>query len=240
MRFDAFSAKFALSSREIARQVYLDNRDALSVKKEKTAVRNLEKILDAVFAIAYEKGFQAMGMRDLSRATGMSLGSLYAYFPGKEELLAIIQTQGWRMLRRDLDLAVRDIPHPWDKLKAVIRAHLFLSELFRPLFYFTFMEARNIHPAGVEAVKSMEAYTQRILIDILDAGEQQGLFKPGNHDLTASMIKAMQQEWYLKRWKYRKMNVGVDRFADHVIGMTGAFCLAGDSRGNGGAEDADN
>ncbi|MCD6390087.1 MAG: TetR/AcrR family transcriptional regulator [Desulfobulbaceae bacterium] len=225
MNYLEFKKLYAASSREIAREVFLQNRETIRTKKEKTAVDNLEKIFNAVFRITYKKGFQAMSMRDLSRETGMSLGSLYAYFTGKEKLLNIIQTQGWLIIKKDLAKVLTTSEDPREKLRAVIRAHIFLSEFYRPWFYFTFMEARNIKPTKLKAVKSMEEYTQQILTDILVLGETQALFKPGNHELTASMIKAMQQEWYLKRWKYRKLKVSVDQFADHLIDIIETFCL---------------
>jgi AcrR family transcriptional regulator len=221
MDYKAFKKIYAVSTRDISRQVYRNHQDSIRIKKEKTAVNNLEKIFEAVFSITFKKGFAAMTMRDLSQKTGMSLGALYAYFSGKEDLLNIIQTQGWSIIKKDLEQVSKAHENPGDKLKAVIKAHVFLSELFRPWFYFTFMEARNIG-----AAKSMEEYTQNILTDILVPGEAQGVFKPGNHELTASMIKAMQQEWYLKHWKYKKMNVSVDQFADHLILLVEAFVLA--------------
>jgi AcrR family transcriptional regulator len=220
MNYKEFKKIYGASNQDISREVFRKNQDTMRIKKEKTAVNNLEKIFKAVFSIAYKKGFQAMSMRDLSQKTGMSLGALYAYFPGKEKLLGIIQIQGWSIIKKDLEQVSKTHENPWERLKAVIRAHVFLSELFRPWFYFTFMEARNI-----EEVKSMEEYTQKILVDILATGEQQGIFKPGNPELTASMIKAMQQEWYLKRWKYKKLKITVDQFADHLIGLVKAFCL---------------
>ncbi len=225
MDYKSFKKTYASSSRDIAREVFLENRDTIQIKKEKTAVNNLEKIFNAVFRITYKKGFQAMSMRDLSRETGMSLGSLYAYFTNKEKLLSIIQIHGWSVIKRELEQISTNRKNPRDKLDAVIKAHIFLSEFFRPWFYFTFMEARNIKPTELEAVKSMEEYTHNTLVDILVSGENQGIFKSGNHELTASMIKAMQQEWYLKRWKYRKLNVSVDQFADHLIDIVEAFCL---------------
>ncbi len=228
MDYKEFTKLYASSSWEIAREVFLKNRDSIRIQKEKTAVNNLEKIFNAVFSITYKKGFQAMSMRDLSRETGMSLGSLYAYFTGKEKLLDIIQTQGWSIIKKDLEEISATHENPREKLRAVIKAHIFLSEFFRPWFYFTFMEARNIKPTKLEAVKSMEEYTQQILTSILITGEKQAVFKPGNHELTASMIKAMQQEWYLKRWKYRKLNVSVDQFADHLIAIIETFCLVED------------
>ncbi|NOX32484.1 MAG: TetR/AcrR family transcriptional regulator [Deltaproteobacteria bacterium] len=220
MNYKEFKKIYGASNQDISREVYRNNPDTIRIKKEKTAVNNLEKIFSAVFNIAYKKGFQAMSMRDLSQKTGMSLGALYAYFKGKKDLLKIIQTQGWSIIKKDLDQVSKTHENPRERLTAVIKAHIFLSELFRPWFYFTFMEARNI-----EAVKSMEDHTQKILTGILESGEAQGIFKPGDHDLTASMIKAMQQEWYLKRWKYKKLKISVDRFADHLVNLLEAFCL---------------
>jgi len=224
MDYAAFKRKYAPRAIDISRQVYLVNQDSMRIKKEKTAVANLDKILSAVFSITYKKGFQAMSMRDLSLKTGMSLGALYAYFPGKDQLLAIIQDQGRAMVYEILDLFSQEHTQPKERLRAAIKAHLFLSELFRPWFYFTFMEARNLKPAGCEAVKAMDEHTQKILSDILEQGEAQGVFKPGNHALSACMIKALQQEWYLKRWKYTKQKISVDQFADQVLDMVEGFC----------------
>lgn len=225
MDYKEFKKVYAASRQDICREVFSQNQDFMRIKKEKTAVCNLEKIFNAVFNITYKKGFQAMSMRDLSQETGMSLGSLYAYFPSKEKLLIIIQEQGRSMIRNILEQFGNAYEFPREKLEAVVKAHIFMSELFRPWFYFTFMEARNIKPAELEAVKSIEEYTQKILTDILVLGEKEGVFKSGEHELTASMIKAMQQEWYLKRWKYRKMKVTVDQFADHLIDLVEAFYL---------------
>ncbi len=225
MNYLEFTKHYGLSNRDIAREVFLNNRESIRVKKEKTAVNNLEKIFNAVFRITYKKGFQALNMRALSRETGMSLGSLYAYFTDKEKLLEMIQGQGWLIISKTFAEVVEIHEDPRKKLEAVVRAHIFLSEFFRPWFYFTFMEARHINPSEFAAVKSMEEYTQNILTDILIQGTKQNIFTPENPELTASMIKAMQQEWYLKRWKYRKLNVSVDQFADHLIAMVEAFCL---------------
>ncbi len=226
MNYNQFKKQYADSGGDISRAVFLKNQGVMRIKKEKTAVTNLNKIFAAVFSITYNKGYQAMSMRDLSLKTGMSLGALYAYFPGKDELLAIMQTQARAMVKGTLEEFSNAYKDPLEKLRAVIKAHIFLSELFRPWFYFTFMEARNLTTQGFDAVKSIEEHTQKILSDILVQGEKIGVFKPGNHDLTACMIKAMQQEWYLKRWKYAKQKISVDQFTGHVLEMVEGFCLA--------------
>jgi len=45
------------------------------------------------------------------------------------------------------------------------------------------------------------------------------------------MIKALQQEWYLKRWKYTKQKVSVDQFADQVLEIVESFCCEKHRRG---------
>ena len=226
MNYREFKKTMGSSGETIGREVFLENQDDIRIKKEKTAVKNFEKIFDAVFQITYEKGFQAMTMRDLSAKTQMSMGSLYGYFKGKEELLAIIQRQGRSMIQRVIELFFNKSDDPVTRLRNVIKAHLFLSETARPWFYFTFMEARNLTREALETVISLEEYTEEILVTILEQGEEQGLFIPRNHRLTASIIKSMQQDWYLKRWKYTKRNISVDYYADYVLEIIETFCLS--------------
>ena len=227
MDYHSFKKKYASFGKDIFQEIFRNNQDVIRIKREKTALGNLEKIFNAVFSISCKKGFHAMSMRDLSEKTNISLGALYGYFPGKKQLLSIIQSQGDAMIRKVL--AQSSIAHkqPRKQLASVIRAHVFMSEMYRPWFYFIFMEAGRINPAQFKAVESMEKYSGTILVDILKQGEHQKVFKPGNHELTAGMIKAMQQEWYLKRWKYRRPKITVDEFADHLIAVVEAFCLAG-------------
>jgi AcrR family transcriptional regulator len=225
MNYQAFRKTAETTLQEIAGEVFRKNQESIRVKKETTAVRNLSKIVAAVFTISGAKGFQAMTMRDLSAETGMSLGALYGYFSSKEELLSIIQSQGRSLVRRVLEACVLESESPLEQLRAVIRAHLFLSEAARPWFFFTFMEARNLNPDELRKVMEMESYTETILVRILEAGEAAGVFCPGEHLLTASVIKAMQQDWYLKRWKYSRRGVTIDQYTAHVLGFVERFCL---------------
>lgn len=214
------------STRAVCQRVYVENKDTIKIKKEETAVKNLEKILDAVFEITYEKGFQAMSMRDLSRRSGLSMGAMYPYFRSKEELLTIILRQGRTMLNTVFEKFRTAPGGPFEKLETVIRAHIYLSERARSWFYFMFMEARNLSAGERKAILESEAYTEAALVEILEEGESAGAFQKRDHMLTASIIKAMQQEWYLKRWKYSKRGVTVDDYADYVVDFVKTFCMA--------------
>src|SRR5436309_15763238 len=53
--------------------------------------RQLGKILEHATEVFCNKGYEGSSMRDLSRATGMSLAGMYHYFGSKERLLYLIQ-----------------------------------------------------------------------------------------------------------------------------------------------------
>jgi len=207
-------------------RIYLENKETIKIKKEKIAIKNLRRIMDAVFKMTYEKGFYAMTMRDLSAASGISLGALYPYFKSKEDLLKIILRQGMSYVLRVLEKISQQYDDPVSKLESVIKAHLFLSEQARAWFFLMFMEAKNLTPPEWKTILKAEHQTENVIVDILQAGEISGVFKKQNHLLTASIIKALQQEWYLKRWKYSKRKISVDVYAEYVLEFVRSFCLA--------------
>src|SRR5712671_2912535 len=53
--------------------------------------RRLAEIITHATDVFCEKGYAGASMRDLSRASGMSLAGLYHYFESKEKLLYLIQ-----------------------------------------------------------------------------------------------------------------------------------------------------
>ena len=127
------------------------------------------------------------------------------------------------MIKRVLEKFSEAHDDPLRKLRAVVRAHLYLSEAAREWFYFAFMEARNLDRKAVEEIQSMEAHTEKILVGILIQGERGGIFLKRDHLMTASIIKAMQQDWYLKRWKYARRKISVDQYARFVLKFVQAF-----------------
>ncbi len=223
--FKAFKRKVTLSQQEICREVFKHHGQAMSIKREKTLAKNLMRIFDAALNISNEKGFQAMSMRDLSRETGLSMGGLYAYFSGKEDLLEMLLRTGRTTTQHILGAQLKPVTDPAARLRVAIRAHIFLSEVLQPWFYFSYMEARHLAPGHKEEAKASELETERLFMDIIEEGQTRGFFAVEDSLLTASVIKAMVQDWYVKRWKYAKRKVSVDQYASFVVSCVEGFCL---------------
>ena len=94
MKYAEFVDRVPDSRLDVCRAVLMANREKIKIKKEKTILKNLEKIFDATLKIGIEKGFQAMTMRDLSCEAGLSMGALYSYFSSKEEILRASLSEG--------------------------------------------------------------------------------------------------------------------------------------------------
>jgi AcrR family transcriptional regulator len=223
MTFGEFKKIVSISKKEISRQIWETNRSAIKVKKEEKVIENLIKIFDAALEISNAKGFQAMSMRDLSAKSRLSMGAIYSYFSSKDELLHLLQMQGRQIANKILIDQISLVKGPVQKLRSAIQTHVYLSEIMQPWFYFTYIEARNLAKDERKKAIESELYTERIFIDILTEGAKRGVFKISNIILTASLIKAMLQDWYLKRWKYQKRKISVDDYAEFIISIIESY-----------------
>ena len=149
-------------------KLFNENRQSIQIKKEKTIAKNMERIFAAALKISNEKSFHAMSMRDISREADMSIGALYNYFTGKEELLRLMQQQRRTITREILSADIAAGKDPLEKLRTAIRTHLYLSEVMQPWFYFSYMEAKNLDPDERRAAVESELNTERQFADILE------------------------------------------------------------------------
>ena len=225
MDYAKFQKQVSLSKQDICREAFADNRNTIRVKKEGTVVKNLERIFDATLKISNEKGFQAMSMRNLSKEANLSMGALYSYFSSKEELLEMLQHLHRTITIRVLETYIHAQKDPLAKLNVAIRTHLYLSEIMQPWFYFSYMETKNLSKKQQKQSIASELHTEKFFLDILNEGQTQGYFQINDLKLTAGVIKAMLQDWYLKRWKYTKRKISVDRYAQFVLELLEAYIL---------------
>jgi AcrR family transcriptional regulator len=86
--------------------------------------RRLASVLDHASRIFCEKGYEGASMRDLSRATGMSLAGLYHYFESKEELLYLIQKHTFTTIINQSRERLEASTDPEERIRIFIQNHL--------------------------------------------------------------------------------------------------------------------
>jgi len=86
--------------------------------------RRLGQILDHATEVFCLKGYEGASMRDLSRASGMSLAGLYYYFESKERLLFLIQKHTFSTILEELKARLETVTDPEERIRIFILNHL--------------------------------------------------------------------------------------------------------------------
>lgn len=93
-------------------------------KSRKRFACRMDEILNHATEVFYEKGYEAASMRDLSRATGLSLAGLYHYFDSKETLLYLIQKHTFSTVLEKLRQTLRTASDSEERVRRIVANHL--------------------------------------------------------------------------------------------------------------------
>ncbi len=211
--FEQFQQMTPLNGELIWAYIVDRNAGRIGVKRRKPALENMEKIFGATFRLANEVGFRAMSLRDLCRETGLSMGGLYGYIDSKDQLAEMIEDVV-RHATAELPRMFAHIEAPLDRLEAMVRGTIYMSEILQPWFYFVYMDSRVLNFEQRGMAKSSELSVQNYITGLFDELDPA---PAGNSTLLAGHLVALFQDWYIKRWKYRAAKVTVDEFADSVM-----------------------
>ena len=154
-------------------------------------------ILDAAAAVFDHHGVKASRMEQVAEAAGLSLGTVYAVFRGKDEIVDALHEA---RLREILEASVQASDQPVDPTEALMAGVRAYVEYFveRPDYLRLYVEDGTSW--GVRA--SMAAHPRRSAAwsegiehqtEIFRRGMETGLFVSGNPDRMARMMVAMQQ-----------------------------------------------
>ncbi len=193
---------------------------SIRVQKEHVAVPNLEKIILAALDIGRRKGFHSTTTRDLAEASGLSMGAIYSYVESKETLL--------QMILAGVDHAVESAIVPFDvgekddpalRLYGLIWRHIEVSDILQRWFAFAFLEVKAFDKDARDMVLQSELRNERLMADAISDGIARGIFI-GLPPLTlAGMIMPLLQDWYIKRWKFRKRGMTSAAYVEAVTGF---------------------
>jgi len=86
--------------------------------------RRRAEILDAATVVFAQHGFGAADVQEIADKTGVGKGTVYRYFPSKEELFLAAVDHGMRRLKTAVDAAIADVRLPLERIAEGVRAYL--------------------------------------------------------------------------------------------------------------------
>ncbi|WP_298363375.1 TetR/AcrR family transcriptional regulator [uncultured Bradyrhizobium sp.] len=137
----------------------------------------LEAIRKAGVRLIFERGYEAMSLRQLAAEVGIQAGSLYNHISTKQDLLFDLVQEHINDLLRELDLALEGKADPVEKLRAFVAFHVSYHMTRKREVFIANSELRSLEAKNYDVVVALRgAYEQR-LAQILTDGVSEGVFE---------------------------------------------------------------
>ncbi|WP_414475608.1 TetR/AcrR family transcriptional regulator [Microvirga sp. M2] len=213
----SFQADFDFSLKAICARMVERHRATIRTQKQHVAVAKLMLIIQTTLTLANRKGFHSMSLRDLATESGLSMGALYTYFDTKDTLLMMILGEVSSAVSEALGSPPESVlGNPAERLHWLLETHVYLTEVMQPWFAFAYMEAKAFPREGREKATKSELSTEKLIADALTDGVKSGVFRIRDVEMTASLIKPLLQDWYVKRSKYRRRGISPEQYVQVI------------------------
>jgi AcrR family transcriptional regulator len=152
-------------------------------------------IVEAAERVFAERGFEAAKVQDISALAGLSMGTIYAIFPGKTELYrAILEERAQELLGLASGVAARDLP-PAEALDALIEVYIdyFLAHPDFLRLHLRSGASWALGPSGTDAQIRHWQDIHALQADIFRRGVASGVFVAEEPGYLARLFSAMDQ-----------------------------------------------
>src|SRR3954468_6756278 len=152
-----------------------------------------QQIIDAALAIFGERGLAAARLEDIAKRAGLSKGTIYLYFPNKEELfremvrdtvvsqLELGEEAVHSMTGSATDPLIRLMRQKWTFIR---------SSQFAPLFRLIHAEIHNFPDLARFYAEEVVTRGQRLIAGIISRGIETGEFRAVDPFVAARMLTA--------------------------------------------------
>ncbi len=153
--------------------------------------KTMEAIRKAGLRLIFERGYEAMSLRQLAAEVGIQAGSLYNHISTKQELLFDLIQDHINELLRQLDRALDSKQEPVEKLRAFVSFHVTYHMTRKREVFIANSELRSLEPKNYEAVVALRGAYEHRLAAILADGVEQGAFEVGDVQVATFAIIAL-------------------------------------------------
>ncbi len=196
-----------------------------------TQIKNSELVQKKQLQIAMgastlfiKKGYQQTSMREISRATGLTIGNLYDYITRKEDVLYLVFDVFHSMWGSRLEQeGVFKIEDPVKQLETALQRMLELVENHRDMVLLMYTESKLLPKDFLKIILEKESKLVQCFEKILRRGIEKGVFKVKDPFFSANIIVYLLsieplRGWNLKgHYKVGEINKHVIEFIRHSV-----------------------
>lgn len=177
-----------------------------SVKDERLVQKRRDQMIKGAVALFKQKGFHAATTREIARAAGFSIGTLYEYIRTKEDILFLVCDSIYENVRERLEKDLERTKGTIESLKLGIGYYFHIVDEMQTEFLVMYQETKSLPKDAqnyiLQKEMDMVAMFERVLVKCVDNGELQ--LTERQVDLFAHNIFVLGQMWGFRRWALQK------------------------------------
>ena len=190
-----------------------------SIKNPERVRKRQKQICRGAMKVFRKRGFHAASMREIAKATRISLGNLYDYIKKKEDILFLVHKDILDQISRSFDETADHYQNPIEKLSNVIREIGKLSSELKDEVLFIFTETRYLEKKYLHEILRKESEFVSKIEALIESGMNQGVFHSQNPGILANIIGYNLYIIALRGWNILPKH-NEDEFLDELIHFT--------------------
>ncbi|OOE14761.1 TetR/AcrR family transcriptional regulator [Fictibacillus arsenicus] len=177
------------------------------VKDEKLIQMRREEMVKAAVSLFKKNGFHRTTTREIAKASGFSIGTLYEYIRSKEDILYLVCDSiydGVKLrLQQDIDSADSGIKG----VEKAITAYFKVMDDMQDEVLVMYQEAKSLSDEALPYVLKKELEMTAIFETLLSQSVRQGELDLNEKEIQAAAhnILIIGQMWTFRRWALQKM-----------------------------------
>ena len=192
------------------------------VKDSALVEEKRRRIVEASVELFIRKGYHPTTTREIARAAGVSIGSLYEYVQSKEDVLYLVCDAIHHEMESRMREEVGEAKTAVEILEDAMRAYLQVCDRMQDSILLIYRETASLDSESQRYVLQNEERITQIFADILNQGVADGSFRFEGSDALALMahnIVVLGHMWAFRRWFLRgKFNLdGYTRYQTSLI-----------------------
>jgi TetR/AcrR family transcriptional regulator, cholesterol catabolism regulator len=176
------------------------------VKDEKLIQKRREEMVKAAVTLFKDKGFHRTTTREIAKAAGFSIGTLYEYIRSKEDVLYLVCDSIYDEVRTRLQSEIVMDQPGINRLKEAIAAYFKVMDEMQDEVLVMYQEAKSLSDEALPYVLrkeiEMTAIFERLIQRSVDAGNLS--LSEEEVSLLAHTILIQGQMWTFRRWALQK------------------------------------
>lgn len=189
-----------------------------SVKNEALIQKRRDQLVKAAVKLFIENGFHRTTTREIAKASGFSIGTLYEYIRSKEDVLYLVCDDIYNQVKTRVSENIDQQGEGLERIKAAVMRYLNVVDELQEEILVMYQETKELSKDSLSYVLNKEFEMAKIFEDILKEASEKGFLKLNQEQMTfyAHQLLVNCQMWSFRRWAFQR-HMSIEAFGEQLL-----------------------